>query len=75
MIAVTSGNYSMRGELSKLSPNFEERTVQIELLKNKKPIKRLWVNDLTDESLKKGFKDLQENLKSMKLFNKNHSEN
>ena len=35
---------------------------------NKKPIKRLWVNDLTDESLKKGFSNLQENDKYKNMF-------
>lgn len=35
---------------------------------NKKPIKRLWVNDLTDESLKKGFKNLQPNEKYKNLY-------
>ena len=35
---------------------------------NKKPIKRLWVNDLTDESLKKGFTNLQENDKYKNMF-------
>ena len=35
---------------------------------NKKPIKRLWVNDLTDESLKKGFANLQDNDKYKNMF-------
>ena len=35
---------------------------------NKKPIKRLWVNDLTDESLKKGFVNLQDNDKYKNMF-------
>lgn len=35
---------------------------------NEKPIKRLWVNDLTDESLKKGFANLQDNDKYKNMF-------
>lgn len=35
---------------------------------NKKQIKRLWVDDLTDESLKKGFNNLQDNAKYKNMY-------
>lgn len=35
---------------------------------NKKPIKRLWVDDLTDGSLKKGFNNLQDNNKYLNMY-------
>ena len=35
---------------------------------NKKPIKRLWVSSLTDESIKKAFNDLQPNDKYKNLY-------
>ena len=38
------------------------------LAANKKPIKRLWVSSLTDESIKKAFNDLQPNEKYKNLY-------